>query len=87
MTELTSESIRAIIRETLAERDAQAAIERQEQAEREAAELASIRRSQLTPRQTARLVERLGYEGYMKLRWGDDDQPRDPVTGRFKTHR
>jgi hypothetical protein len=45
------------------------------------AELAGVKRRDLTPKQTSDLIDRVGYERYMQIPW--DDQPRDEL-GRYR---
>ena len=81
MDERDVDLVREIVREVMVERDRLAAGERQAQQQAEQEQLAAIRRSQLTPKQTSDLIDRVGYERYMQIPW--DDQPRDD-SGRFR---
>ena len=41
------------------------------------AELAQIRRRNLSPLEKSRLIDKLGVDGYLALPYGEPDQPRD----------
>ena len=73
--------VREIFHEVLAERDRRVEEERQARERAEQERLASIRRSTLTPRQKSDLINLIGYDQYMQLKY--NDQPRDS-NGRYR---
>ena len=60
--------LREVVAEVLDERAALAEARQKVGAQSEAEELASIRRCNLTPKEKARLIERIGFDRYIQLK-------------------
>lgn len=63
------EQLREVVGEILDERQSVEAARQRTQQQSEQEELASIRRSTLSPRQKSELIDRIGKERYLQLPW------------------
>ena len=81
MSEISLEMVREVIRDVIAERDRRAEDERLAQERAEQEQLASIRRCNLSPREKSDLINRIGYEKYMQVKFDDQLRGSD---GRYR---